>query len=228
MPGRLTEEYFAGRRGRYVRPVRIFLVANVVFFLALSVMNANSIFQGRADTQRTALVYGTWASRQIDRAARASGASEAVYVAAFDRQSGRLANSLVGVMVPAFAFVLAVVLFRRRASGVRHLVFSTHFLAFAMAGSIAVALVWVPIVFLANRYEWVPPDHWLRFSMDPVIGVALLVYLWAALRRAYDLQAWAAGVATAVVVFAGVPVVTTVYRFVLFVVALWTTEVPTV
>ena len=32
IPGGLTDEYFAGRRGLYVRPVRIFLVANILFF----------------------------------------------------------------------------------------------------------------------------------------------------------------------------------------------------
>ena len=37
-PGFLTREYFAGRRRRYVRPARLFLVASVLLFAALRIV----------------------------------------------------------------------------------------------------------------------------------------------------------------------------------------------
>ena len=228
VPGKLTEEYFAGRRGRYVRPVRIFLVANVAFFLTLSAMGANSIFQGRASTQRTATWYGSWATEQLAAAAEREGVEQALYDAAFDQRSTALANSLVGLMVPLFALVTAVALFWRRASGVRHVVFATHFLAFAMAGSIAVAVVLAPVLFAVHAWSLVPPDHWLRYSMDPIIGIVLLVYLTLALRRAFALRWWQTVATVAALAFAGIPLVSAGYRFALFLVALWTTNVPTV
>ena len=36
-PGKLTEEYFANRRARYVSSLRLYLITSIVFFLALSV-----------------------------------------------------------------------------------------------------------------------------------------------------------------------------------------------
>jgi hypothetical protein len=41
-PGRLTTEYFAGRRRRYVLPLRIYLSASFVFFLLVKVLGAGS------------------------------------------------------------------------------------------------------------------------------------------------------------------------------------------
>jgi Protein of unknown function (DUF3667) len=41
-PGRLTTEYFAGRRRRYVLPLRIYLSASFVFFLVVKVLGAGA------------------------------------------------------------------------------------------------------------------------------------------------------------------------------------------
>ncbi len=227
-PGRLTTEFFAGRRGLYVRPVRIFLVANVLFFLMLTAIGANSSFQGRASTQRASGWYGPWATARLAEATDRAGVPPEVYDAAFDQKSNTLATSLVGLVVPLLALVFAAALVWRRVSGVRHLVFATHYIAFAMAGSMVVAFVWLPVVTLVRALDLLAPDHWLTYSMDPVIGVVLLVYLAFALRRVYTLG-WAQTMAvTAGVSVVGVPLVVKAYQLVLFVVALWTTKLPTV
>ena len=36
VPGKLTVEYFSGRRSLYLRPVRVFLILNILFFFVLS------------------------------------------------------------------------------------------------------------------------------------------------------------------------------------------------
>ena len=226
VPGKLTEEYFAGRRGRYLRPVRLFLVANVAFFFSLSALGATSIFLGSANMQRDAGLYGEWAASRLAAEADAAGVEQDVYDAAFDQKSGTLATTLIGLLVPGFALCLAVVLFG--ASGLRHLVFSTHYVAFAMAGTLAVALVWIPFSLAAVWAGWVSGSHWIAYSMDPVVMVLMVVYLVAAVRRAYAVRWWQAGLVAAVIGFGLSPLVTVGYRFVLFLVTLWTVDVPTV
>jgi hypothetical protein len=44
-PGRLTAEYFVGRRRRYVLPLRLYLTASFVFFLLVKVFGTVSSFQ---------------------------------------------------------------------------------------------------------------------------------------------------------------------------------------
>jgi len=38
-PGLLTSEYFAGRRARYIQPLRLYFIASLLFFLFLSIQN---------------------------------------------------------------------------------------------------------------------------------------------------------------------------------------------
>ena len=40
-PGALTREYFAGRRSSYLPPIRLYLIISVVFFLMVSLPDAN-------------------------------------------------------------------------------------------------------------------------------------------------------------------------------------------
>lgn len=46
-PGRLTREYFDGRRRRYVRPTRLFLVMSVILFAVLRLMTPPVSFEDR-------------------------------------------------------------------------------------------------------------------------------------------------------------------------------------
>ena len=226
VPGKLTGEYSSGRRGLCLRPVRVILIANVAFFFALSTLGATSAFLGSADVQRGAGFYGEWAASRLADAAEATGVEQDVYDAAFDQKSGTLATTLIGLLVPGLALALALVMFWSEASGLRHLVFSTHYVALAMAGTLAVAAVWIPVVFLSNWAGSGPVVRWMSRSMDPVIMALLLVYLVAAVCRAYTVRWWQAGLVAAVVAFGLSSIVTTGYRFVLLLVTLWSVDVP--
>ena len=228
VPGKLTEEYFAGRRGLYLRPVRLFLVANVVFFFALSVTGSTSSFLGGADALRDHGWFGAWATERLVEAAASEGVGQDVYDAAFNLQSHTLAASLIGLLVPGLALALGLTMAWRRVSALRSLVCATHFLAFAMAGTVALALVFIPFSLVAVWAGWVSGSHWISYSMDPVVGAALFLYLAATVTRVYAVRWWQAGFVTAVIGFGLLPAVTQGYQFALFLVTLWTVDVPTV
>ena len=225
IPGKLTDEYFAGRRGLYLRPVRVFLVANVVFFLVLTLSGGTSNFLGGAETNMDARFYGDWAASQIEEAATEVGVERDVFTGAFDARAGSLATSLIVVLVPLLALLLTLVLGLTGASTVRHLVFATHYLTFAMAVTVALAAVWVPVVLLALRLGAIPQGYWATYSLDPIIQVTLVAYLVFAIRRVYRLG-WTGTVAAALAVMVGVTAVLVAYQFILFNVTLWTVNVP--
>ena len=226
VPGKLTVEYFSGRRGLYLRPVRLFLIGNVLFFLLLTVFGANSIFMGTADSFRTGSDFGRWASGEMAAAAAESGVEQATYDAAFTQHGGTLATTLIAVLIPGLALTLALALFWARASGVRHLVFATHFLAFATLGStvIAVALIPVQIGFQFLGRFGIPDP--IGYSLDPIIGVVLTVYFVFAVRRVYG-KGWPATLGASTVALALFSVIVVQgYQAFLFVVTLWTVDVP--
>jgi hypothetical protein len=121
-PGRLTTEFLAGRRSRYIKPLRLYLTCSVVFFAL------------------TALVPDT--SLRVMRVTYRPSAGEAPLDPAAQRQweqvsSARASHAIVHdlpramfVLMPFFA-VLTWILYRRaRPFYVAHLYYSIHFHAF--------------------------------------------------------------------------------------------------
>ena len=63
-PGFITKEYLAGRRARYLPPLRLYLFASLLFFLLLSIQNT---FSGQTNSEQansgqTNITFGTAAS----------------------------------------------------------------------------------------------------------------------------------------------------------------------
>lgn len=121
-PGTLTTEFLAGRRSRYIKPLRLYLTCSVVFFAL------------------TALVPDT--SLRVMRVTYRPSAGEAPLDPAAQRQweevsSARASRAIVHdlpramfVLMPFFA-VLTWILYRRaRPFYVAHLYYSIHFHAF--------------------------------------------------------------------------------------------------
>ena len=85
-PGALTEAYLEGRRTRYLRPLRLYLTASLLFFFLLSLLDPFAIDQQtvvlRPVPPDTTLRAVTLADRLNDRAAAAETEREAVLSAA--------------------------------------------------------------------------------------------------------------------------------------------------
>ena len=226
VPGKLTDEYLGGRRGLYARPVRIFLVANVALFFALSGSDG-TLLKGPLTTHFGAALYGDAARTMTDERAERWGVPADEFEAAFDRQASALAPSLVGVLIPAFALLLAVTTWWADGSGVRHVVLATHtvaaFIALTFVLMLALELALAGVRWAAGNPRWAD-------SMDPVLiplmGVTFVVYLGAAVRRVYGVPVWAAAAVGVVLGTVGFAFAFWCFRLVLFFVTLWTLDPP--
>ena len=245
VPGKLTEEYLSGRRGLYVRPIRIFLVFNVVLFFALSGSDG-TILKGPLRTHYGAAVYGDAAralanaeSARWDAAAdearveqaRADGDGARAFVpdyeTAFDAHAQALAPSLVGVLIPGFSLLLSVFLWPARASGIRHVVFATHLVA-AMIALAFVLMISLEAALNFVRRVWNSP-LWAD-SMDPILIplmlLAFITYIGVAVRRVYRVPTWGAAVSSLFLGTVGFAFAFWCFRLVLFGVTLWTLDLP--
>ena len=225
MPGKLTAEYFAGRRGLYPRPVRIFLILNVVLFFYFS-GNSGTIFKGPLGVHLGAPVYGRAAQTAVEARLAATGAEPGRFEAAFDARAQTLAPSLIAVLVPVFAVLFALSMWPARASAVRHLVLATHTVASIMA-TLLVLMTVLSIAFSAAKAGgWRPEND----SIDPVLMPSFLVlfstYLAVSFRRVYGVPWVGAGAAGVAIGTVGLFVAFVSYQAVLFYVTLWTLDVP--
>jgi len=69
-PGQLTREFFSGRRGRYLPPVRLYLVVSLMFFLLAGIADnrqSPAVIVDRADTAGAASAKGEDAGKACSR-----------------------------------------------------------------------------------------------------------------------------------------------------------------
>ena len=218
-PGLLTLAYMEGRRTGYVRPVRLFLILNVFFFLLLTFVGGQGI-RGTLGAQVQAL--GSWAERWVEREVAQHGVEREVHKAVFNQQADTLARTLIGLMIPVWTLLLAVSFAFKRWSSVRHLVFATHFFAFLLIWSLIIVGLSI-LVLVAWGYVTGAP---FQGSFDPVVIPLLLtgavLYMVLALKRAYQ-TSWLGAITRGVLLgTVGLALTFMLYRALLFVVTIKT------
>ena len=221
VPGKLTEEFFAGRRGVYVRPVRLFLVLNILFFLWVGWFGGKG-FVGDAELYRS-----NWRfSEAMAEAAAQAGVTGEAYDAAFSQRARVLAPTLIAVLIPAFTVVLALVLAPARRPLVRHAVFATHYVAALMASTVLVSFVLALPLIIIRLLTGATAYNLNDSILLPIFLVLWSVYLVAGVRRVYGVPWWGAAVSGLTLASLGTMVAMEVYRTALFFVTLWTLDVP--
>ena len=125
-PGLLTSEYLAGRRKRYLKPLQVFVLCNVIFFFAQPLTGFNALTTPLR-VHLTALPHSRLVRPLVRETVERRQVTLEQYGASFDSTIQSHARTLVILMVPLFACALVPLYWRRRRYFVEHLVFATHF-----------------------------------------------------------------------------------------------------
>lgn len=183
-PGILTREYLEGRRVRYVRPLRLYLVSSLFFFLVLGWTSDELLVRtsGLEEAQETSQAEAASDSTGADFSALEevpvvggflAGRAERLASMEEERRNRALSEAVkrnlpkgVFALLPFFALALKLVYVRRQRGYVEHFVFALHAHSFAFLA--------FPIAILTE------PD-WL----DRIIVLAIAVYILLAMRRVY-------------------------------------------
>ena len=205
-PGYLTEEYFSGKRMRYLKPLQLFILINVLFFL----VKTGGLFH------YSLTAYLNEFGNLIQARINSSGLSEAVYEAKFNTSMHFQQKSYIILLVPVFAFVMKLLYLRAKRYYVEHLVFSLNFFAFLL-----VFLAVFPIPLIALKLLGVKVSVGER-PLVAVIFIVCSIYLSIALKRVYK-QKIPATLLKAFILAACVIPLILFYRIVLFFVVLHTT-----
>lgn len=195
-PGRLTADYVDGRIARYIPPLKLYLLASVVFFVAVwSIADADVIWrrvepQVRAAEAENARVGGEKV-RNVDFQIDTVGAPAITRplvrrilrrqdelnemtpresLRAMFEAAQRTAPKVAFLLVPVFAAFLKLLYLRRKRLYAEHFVFALHFHAFVFLTAAVMILAWNPLV-------------------SAVHSLAVVVYLLLAMKRVYA-QGW--------------------------------------
>lgn len=201
-PGRLTAEYLAGRRARYLPPFRLYLICSVAFFLvnAIDVERKQTPAERQADARAEAR-----GDSLADSIARVRGADSADRrpdrSSAFERRiergndrlkaSGREIYEVVRanvpnamfVIMPAYAALLMLLYRSRRVRFPAHLVFALHVHAFFFATLAAMEAIELVVEGLGL------PSGIGGYAVLAWMG-GVVVYFPVAMRRVYGGRWW--------------------------------------
>jgi len=223
-PGKLTAEWIAGRERQYVRPLQLFIVMNVVYFLFLQFFPFNTLttplrvhYDGQA--------YSGLVRPIIDARVKQSGLSFEQFEQRFDETAKLQAKSLVIVMAPMFAAILGVVMYGSRRYYVEQLVFSLHYYSYFLIALSVGALVIQIVIELCLIALHIPERS---VDWDATISLStvslIFVYLWHAVRRVYK-TAWLRTTISALLLTSAACCLVFVYRFILFFTTIYTMHV---
>jgi hypothetical protein len=174
-PGFLTVEYFAGRKARYFRPLRLYLVIFAISFFLYSLYKPVTLydFDRVLKTDNTGLI----ARKMEQRAQRVSTTSAELSARVSHRWAGNM-SLLQLVYVFLLAVVLKLVYLPTKKFYVEHLVFCLHYFAFNFFVSVC---LW-PLYYWMGAIDPLGRTAWIA-----LLGFAVnTVYLFFALRRVYQ------------------------------------------
>ena len=223
-PGLLTIEYLRGRRVPYLRPIQLFLLCSLVYFLVQPVTGFSGF-----NTHLTGQMSGQFYSqpleirRRVEEQLTERNATLEDYSAAFDRRSSIYARTLTPVLIPLLSVAAALILAGKRRPLASHVVFVTHFLAwqllFVMSAFLLLLSMFSPRI--QGFFEWaasagMPGANLLAYIILEFGSLVLVLpYLYFAIRAVYGTGRLAgAGAALALTVLFLPAIVG--YRFLLF------------
>ena len=229
-PGTLTLEYMHGNRHRFLPPFRVFLLCNLLYFVAVAQFKV-TVLTAPLQTQLAEMTYRRVTQAIIakryhlstskplpeERASRDS--TRAVIRQRYDGATEGIAKTILVVLIPLYALMFQILYIGRRRFFAEHLVFSTHLVAFLLLAIPAVGLAvrGYNIISIFALERFLPPGETLY-----AVALAALfsVYAFQAQRVVYQAGRAAAFVRTTVLAVTLVEVIVA-FKFVLFLVTLY-------
>lgn len=235
-PGKLAREYFDGRGARYMRPLNLFLLLNLVFFViqphtGLLQWHLRGYMRGLSDAPRLVEKARNERAREAEVAREQRGETPAppkvesmeLFESNFEATLQNLKKSMLLLAIPLFSVALAAI-YGTRHRVAEHLIFSTHFYAY----SVFALTVMIPLIFrgamVVLRLASAPRTAFVALSTESALVVVLFIlfgsYLYLGLRRMYG-DSRLAGLLRAVTLFGAYQVIVLAFSLSAFRVTLW-------
>ncbi len=213
-PGALAFDYCRGARVKHLKPVQVFLLANVAYFLLQPYTGFNT-FRSTLTLQIEQQLYSERLAALVRARLAASGESMLDFAARFDLRADAYARSLLILLAPLFAAALWAFDRRaRRRTFIEALVLATHYVAFSLIYIYIVALGVLRACFRLGL-----PSYG-ELTSNLVTLPILVLWFTLAIKRFYAASSPTALLSAAALTLLIYPIVT-LYRFALFWITFW-------
>ena len=215
-PGYLSSEHFQGRRIRYVKPIQLFILMNVVYYFSLTQFEATTFTTPLATQLHMNNYYPGFANLQVDEKLQREKVTYQALETKYNQRTSVLSKTLIFLLIPIFALLFYALFFKKRKYLVQHAVVATHFWAFnLMLLGVILPLVSVLLIRLCQGLSISAALVTHDGVVSAVLQVCLAAYLFLMLRRAYAASGWYCAVAALAIGWSFFHIVW-LYRFFLF------------
>ncbi|PCI63342.1 MAG: hypothetical protein COB37_05115 [Kordiimonadales bacterium] len=208
-PGELSLAHYRGVRKPYIRPLTLFLLINVLYFL---VSNLTDFALPLHDQKLQP--YGGWLTAIIENEIATSGKTFDELAVVYNMTSELVAKSIVIISVPFLVPFVWLINPQRRFYLIDHTVFSVHIYSFV--------LVWPMVLVALNTViALLKPDGALSLWYPALmLFPPLFIYSFFAQKKMYG-GGILVSLAKAFIIFVGVGVSHFIYRFIQFWLVWW-------
>jgi hypothetical protein len=216
-PGLLAKEYVEGRRVNYFRPLQLFFILNIIYFLfpLLQLFNTSLYTHMHLQPHRQLARYMVYSKIGNDRLALEG------YTLMYNDKSTSLAKLLIIVFVFLACIPMAVIYRKRNRYFTDHMALAVELTAFNLAVN-AIALS--GLLMLTSKIFHLSHSGWEKYLDDTTLTVIFIItnlyFLLAAGRTFYN-QRGAVLVVKVVLGMFGLFVALEAYRLILFLITFW-------
>lgn len=134
-PGFLTEEYIIGRRKIFMKPIQIFAICSLLFFLAFPrpssfFANANDLINGYSKSFSYANIWKFDMQKAVAEHALSKNISEEELVKEIHREASHKSKLYLVALIPVWGFFMHLLFRKARPYIFQSLIFTTHCLSF--------------------------------------------------------------------------------------------------
>ena len=211
-PGFLSKEYVNGRRVMYMRPLQMFFILNLVYFL----FPLLQMFNSSLNTQRNILPHSKLARMVVAEKLRETGYSITGFELMYNEKTTSLAKLLIVIFVLVASLPLSLIFRKRNRFFADHLALSVELTSF----NLAVNAIGLSFIFWLTSWIF----HWSQLSWgtylnDLTLTIVFVItnfyFLIRASRTFYD-QKGKRLVVKAMLGILGLFLALEIYRFILF------------
>ena len=176
-PGQLTEEYLLGRKKKYIRPIRLYLVLSMIYFFSFSFFDKASLLDIRNVIRfdYTGLLLPALEAKQ-----QLIGLTGELFYRTINQQLNNKISLLLFPAIFLYAIIFKLVFWPKQRYYVEHLIFCLHLMSFSFLRDI----VFLPL-FLVHKPA--------GFALGLITTV---IYLFLSMKRVYSAKVYKMVLAT--------------------------------
>ena len=212
-PGFLAKEYIEGRRTLYTRPIALFFIINLIYFLAQPV----DTFYTGIGSQTTHQMYSSYAKEKVIEKMKKEELTAKEITAKYNKAALDYSKTLIILIVFLFSIPLSILFFSKKQLYFNHIIFSLGFTSFLLLGPLIILTALAQILSLVLTSLGVNGFHFdINGSLTSLFLLLLIIlYLSVGLKRFYE-QKYILVIPKAIVLAFSSIAVVIAYRFLMF------------